>query len=119
MKTSSPAIVASQSHTPTPWEIGHQLGDGFSIVHEVAPNCGRLVCLATAHNVGGWGDLRLNDETAKANRDFIIKACNEHANLLAALETLLTVNDGICGARNTAEALARHKAREAIAKAHA
>ncbi len=74
-------------HTPTPWEIGHQLGDGFSIVHEIAPNCGKLVCLATCHNIGGqaFHGFPLDDATAKANRDFIILAANAHAGLVAKL----------------------------------
>jgi hypothetical protein len=78
-------------NTPTPWEIGHQLGDGFSIVHEIAPNCGKLLCLATVHNTGGWPvhGFPLNDEIAKANRDFIIRACNSYAELLAALRDLV------------------------------
>ena len=77
-------------HTPTPWEIGHQLGDGFSIVHEIAPNFGKLVCLATCHNIGGqaFHGFPLDDATAKANRDFIIRAANSHAELLRVLELL-------------------------------
>ena len=75
--------------TPLPWEISHQLGDGFSIAHEIAPNCGRLVCVATFHNVGGWQGARLDDATAKANRDFALLAVNSHTKLLLALENTL------------------------------
>lgn len=81
-QTASTKELKTATHTPGPYEIGHQLGDGFSIVREVAPGCGLLICLATCHNTG----RDLDDETAKANRDFIIRSCNSHAALVTALK---------------------------------
>ena len=74
--------------TPRPWHLSHQLGDGFSIAREIAPNCGKLICVATAHNVGGWYDGKLTDEIAEANGRLIVRAVNEHIALLAVVETV-------------------------------
>lgn len=75
-------LETGAKHTPGPWKLSHQLGDGFSVAFEIAPKCGKLVCVATAHNTGGQAffGFPLNDEIAKSN-----------ARLIAAAPELLTV----------------------------
>lgn len=92
-----PPAAGEAAHTPTPWHLSHQLADGFSIAHEVAPSCGLLVCVATVHNTGGqpFHGLPLNDATAKANAAFIVRACNGYAALVEAAEWSLKVMDAI------------------------
>jgi len=67
--------MAEKAHTPTPWKIG-AAGD---------------IC----HGAGGWNgvplhtgwveDAWINDETAKANAAFIVRAVNSHDKLVEAL----------------------------------
>lgn len=73
-KQETPAASASR-HTPEPWELSHQLGDGFSIAHEIAPSCGRLIPVATAHNSCAWGG-HLSDDVARANAERIAACVN-------------------------------------------
>lgn len=64
------------AHTPTPW-----VHDGTG---RIAPaiSDGECICEVAPRNYIGHGGL----ETGKANRDFIVLACNTHAELVAALE---------------------------------
>ncbi len=71
--------------TPGPWHLSHQLGDGFSIAKEIAPNCGRLLPLATAHPVTKTLGVEITIEEAKANAQLIASA----PELLEALEGML------------------------------
>jgi hypothetical protein len=69
VSTSTPAAQTINAQTPGPLALSHQMPDGFSLAHEIAPNCGKLVCVATVHNVGGWpfNGHGLDDEKARAN----------------------------------------------------
>ena len=71
------------NHTNTLWHLSHHVGDGFSIAHEIAPGCGRLVHIATVHDSGGWhgeGNA-LNREQALANANRIIACVNACAGM--------------------------------------
>ena len=62
----------STTHTPTPWTV-----NGSFIQSDKK----------TVANVGDWNTRLDVDE---ANAAFIVRACNSHAALVAALERLLT-----------------------------
>lgn len=85
MKTSSPAIVASQSHTPTPWNI---VPDSAGCVRDTLTIYGgpsqRQVCTLTAIPADFTREL--------ANASFICEAVNsyvEHKARIAQLEGAL------------------------------
>ena len=86
--------MSTPAHTPTPWHVSHQLADGYSIAHEVAPNCGHLIPLAIAHDSGRYfGGYGLTPEIGLANARFIVRACNSHEKLVAALEDVAGLAD--------------------------
>lgn len=102
-------------HTPTPWRI-------------VETNLGLAIVGADIEDLaalpqGKWGPG--SAEQKKANADFIVRACNAHDDLLAALETLLADAEAHAYARfgvdpgATDEPEANKIARAAIAKATA
>lgn len=72
MKTSPSTVPAKASHTPGPWHLN------------LASICGASGLHVTA--VEGYG---MTKEQNEANREFIVTACNSHADLLAALEESL------------------------------
>ncbi len=85
--------MKKQEHTPVPWEIGYD--------NDVGPD-----------DEGFWewltaGPARLDytsgkEEEAKANAEFIVRACNCHAELLEAL-SLCKMTLGALGGHTAAE----------------
>ena len=64
-------------HTKEPWELSHQVGDGFSIAHEIAPKCGRLVPVATAHILPKlWKGHEVDVDKARENAKRIVACVN-------------------------------------------
>ena len=80
-------------HTPLPWCYGAALNyHGFYI----APN-GTLPTLASVERCGAQVNVLVHNfpgET-EANAAFIVRACNSHYDLVAALESLLHHIDSI------------------------
>jgi hypothetical protein len=71
------------SHTPVPWEVVPNDGTEPSI----------LIRTTTGRHQDGEKDVCLIDDTSSesyANAVFIVRACNSHDDLLAALEAMLT-----------------------------
>jgi hypothetical protein len=72
-------------HTPTPWgfyntgEVMKGYCQPFAISQELSAN---MVA-------GIFGDVEGGEDTAKANAEFIVRACNSHYELLEALEIAL------------------------------
>lgn len=103
--------------TPGPWKLSHQLGEGFSVVREVAPICGRLIPLAMANIITGtqWADI--GGDEARANARLIAAA----PDLLAACKALLESSEDQLDQSATVDGLANcnrmANARAAIAKA--
>ena len=64
-------------HTPGPWELHHNIGrkGEIGIVADAAP-----CIIAVMGNQNAW------PAEARANAEFIVRACNAHDELLAALE---------------------------------
>jgi hypothetical protein len=115
------------AHTPTPWHVSHDLGDGFSIARDLVPDSasGRLLPVALAVFTPGNGNETANRAVAKGNADFIVEACNSHAALVARvaeLEQTLTRIDAIPSrgispsAALVGLASAKSQARAALAK---
>lgn len=61
--------VETTQHTPTPWFVTHSFGDGSHVRSDSADEDG-VVCCAES----------------EADGEFIVTACNSHAQLLAACE---------------------------------
>jgi hypothetical protein len=77
--------------TPGPWALSHQIGDGFSVAHEIAPNCGRLLPIITSHIFTAWGRT-VDDNEAIANAQAIAALpdlIEENKRLREALEIAL------------------------------
>lgn len=74
-------------HTPTPWQIGITL---YPYVHFYGPSDVAGFSVAIGSCVTSFG--KENDE---ANAAFIVKACNAHDELVAALENVRSIiSDG-------------------------
>lgn len=73
-------------HTETPWRATGVTGSAmhsYAQPHGVAKDgAALLIC-------GCFGDLEGGAETAQANVDFIVRACNAHDELVKALRGLL------------------------------
>ena len=67
-------------HTPLPWKVYYAKNNGQVILGTGEENG----CAVQAHNGSFWRD----DEEAKNNAEFVIHACNNHYELLEALENL-------------------------------
>ena len=80
----------TMEHTPIPWEIA-QLGDGGDgfIGHQIWNRAGGEVCIiriaVNQHHDAQYADFVARCE---ANAAFIVRAVNNHAKLLSALEHL-------------------------------
>ncbi len=91
-------------HTPIPWEI-HAWADGHNSVRICQPDHStERGCLPVAEAE----ILGRDREEAEANAAFIVRAVNNHAKLLKALEALLKnhcglVDSGDCGFWNVEE----------------
>tara|TARA_R110000868_G_scaffold23596_3_gene94767 strand:- start:192 stop:503 length:312 start_codon:yes stop_codon:yes gene_type:complete len=70
----------TQTHTPTPWIVSPPLGEGAIQIQSTGLNA-----------YGNWIVAEVPDRTEedKANAAFIVRACNAHEELVAALEELL------------------------------
>lgn len=81
-------------HTPTPWRMSHELGEGFSIVRDVY-HAEKLYPVAVAVVVAVAGYTKNyhkeNEEMAKGNAAFIVKAVNCHEMLIDTLKNLSTI----------------------------
>ena len=120
------AAPARPAHTPEPWHVSHDLGEGISIAHEIAPHCGKLIPLAEAKF---WLSAKEPDarETAHANAHRIVACVNacagmadpaaEIAALRVALEIAATTLETVWKERdpkNIAAKCASQRARTAL-----
>jgi hypothetical protein len=62
-------------HTPTPWKVLHKGSGAFEISKGIILICNR--------------SPRSNIEESEATGEFIVKACNNHDNLLKACKLIL------------------------------
>ena len=73
--------MTKQKHTPGPWILGHELGDGFSIVRQLYPSNPQLLPVAIATFTKNYNTE--NEDVAKANAHLIaaspdlLDACKE------------------------------------------
>jgi hypothetical protein len=96
--------VKQQAHTPGPWSA-----QGFGVfAHLDRRDSSHVLTVATCENAGPG--------MAYANAKFIVRACNAHDDLLAALIAIEKETRDVLG--STAETV-NAKARAAIAKAAA
>ena len=70
-----------KTHTPVPWKVYYAKNNGHLILG-IGEENGQAI---TNHSGAFWGT---NDE-AKANSEFVVRACNNHYQLIDALENLL------------------------------
>lgn len=71
----------SNEHTPTPWRAditAHRTIDGTSCVAFIVSEKTNIADVCNSYNI--------STEEAVANAAFIVRACNSHAALVAALE---------------------------------
>jgi hypothetical protein len=97
-------------HTPIPWEV-----DTHSPPHEGMKG---MICVRACDSPMNSCLASIGtDEEAKANADFIVRACNSHEELLAALQACINVPvlPDIGHSREFIDAI--NKAQAAIAKA--
>ena len=80
-------------HTPVPWLV-HEWGKGCTIVEA-------QVRVTEKPGILMQGQRALAKELTRANAEFIVRACNAHDELLAALERLLEATGG-CDFRDNA-----------------
>lgn len=83
------------AHTPVPWHrrVGRE-GNGFAISqHEQICNDRGYAVVILEHDGSTEGG---------ANAEFIVRACNGHEDLVAAIEGLLTTRAGNSAQRNRA-----------------
>ncbi len=71
-------------HTPIPWKA-------HSRYAEILSGLDRNGCVAVFRDSG-----LITKAEAMANRDFVLRACNSHDDLLAALELAEQGSEGLC-----------------------
>ena len=92
--------MSNAKHTPIPWRIERQSNGLYA------------VCADLAKRHGGSTPFSLATDIRVANAEFIVRACNSHADLLEACKDL------VIAAEETGYAgLALARAKAAIAKA--
>ena len=98
------------AHTSGPWmwtTTGPHMADDYTQPYAISEH-GKANLIA-----GVFGDVQGGDDIAQANAEFIVRACNAHDDLLAALKTVIAnhcPNDRVfCGSCSAA--------RDIIAKA--
>jgi hypothetical protein len=105
-------------HTPTPWSLAIRDHHNYTEAGATIFGAGN-----EAAGVPVIADLppRTVDGTHEANAKFIVRACNSHEQLVAALDSLLFTVDVACGTAipSTAFKAARDVARAALAAAGA
>jgi hypothetical protein len=95
MNPNNPTPSAQPAHTPTPWFAARDNDcDGIDDQTIVAFD---TFSDGSRHPRAIAITCRPNSDLAAANRDFIVRACNSHAQLVAALTDIETT------ARNTAK----------------
>ena len=73
-------IYSSAKHTPTPWKVFYAKNNGQKILG-VGQETGEGIT-----NSQGW--LWGEDHEAKANAEFIVRACNSHDALVESLKSM-------------------------------
>jgi hypothetical protein len=66
-------------HTKTPWRIGNKTGMGSVVADEPVPE------IRGSGDVEYYGGHLIAESIAPRNAEFIVRACNAHAKLVAAL----------------------------------
>lgn len=77
--------MTAPKHAPLPWLVEHSATSGFRIVHGEPRPEGYRDAIDLS-----WGHMAPSPE-ARANVDFIIRACNSHYDLLESLKRLVSV----------------------------
>lgn len=101
-------MTRQSKHTPLPWKVYYAKNNGQVILGTGEENG----CAIQNHSGAFWRD----DDEAKANAEFVVRACNSHYELLEALECLLDKADKEWG-KSLVWRVTRDEARLAIAKA--
>jgi len=92
--------TTTTQHTPTPWE----LSEGGLNVNAENGSVLRIAVTSGADVGPGWsGTDYATFEHSKANAAFIIRACNSHEPLVAALVEAVEIIQAIDQADNTCE----------------
>lgn len=87
-------------HTPTPWKTGHR-GDNTLAIYGRS----NKTPISVFHDEGGEFPEYFDKKRKDANAEFIVRACNVHDDLVAALEGVIRIAD-----RKTVEFDAAHAA---------
>lgn len=74
--------MSNAKHTPIPWRIERQSNGLYA------------VCADLAKRHGGSTPFSLATDIRVANAEFIVRACNSHADLLEALQRLEVASPG-------------------------
>lgn len=88
--------MSQSKHTPTPWKTDRRNGNfnkGIIDIRPLAPNCCDLVdsnrLIATVNPK--YNPITISAGEADANAKFIVRACNAHDDLVAALERFVNI----------------------------
>ena len=92
--------MSESKHTPGPWELGHDLGDSFSVVREIAPNCGQLLITAECSIQKKYLGREITRDTALANARLVVAAPELLYALKRALAVISQHYTGECCARD-------------------
>jgi len=90
-----PSQALRARHTPVPWTVHPQYTDRSVFPIGTTEPDGSSIILAEVNSRGG------TEENQRANAEFIVRACNSHADLLAALEECVTEDGAHCLAYGT------------------
>jgi len=80
----------SNSHTPLPWSVDKATGNILGIVEGASRP---IVCTMPVWWAGQEPGRHVSQDLQEANADFIVKACNNHKELLAALQAMTSAFD--------------------------
>lgn len=114
--------MSEGKHTPTPWNKIEE-NEEISITAEGTNLAYDILSLPLFDDGSyGWPCPELNNNTQRANADFIIKAVNSHDQIVEALELACTMldnlmrckRDGCCNDRQCAVFRARKAAGEEV-----
>lgn len=70
-------------HSPLPWKIEERVSQGVFVIGNIPDGYDKTIC--TMRWTSGLGPVDL----AKTDAEFIVRACNSHADLLETLEKLI------------------------------
>lgn len=96
-------MSTEKKHTPLPWNWNQVYRD---VIEISGPHCAASISF----------DVR-DTEECKANAELIVRAVNSHAALVAALQTLINLHEGIDHGGNGIEPSDWDQARAALALA--